>query len=85
MADSTFNIGAAIQDVLTRGLDYAVARVNTRLTVNDPTGAVTGPNGTRVAVGQSAVFASTPGGVPLWVWIAGAAAAGVAVFALLKR
>jgi hypothetical protein len=83
-----FDIGAALQTVLTRGLDYATARANSRLQINDPTPSVTGANGQRVAVGQPAAqpgIAGALAGVPTWAWIGGALLAGVAVAALLRR
>jgi hypothetical protein len=75
-----FNLGAAIQDVLTRGLDVAQTVVNNRFQVNDPAGQVTGPAGSTARVGQPVNGVSAAlGGVPTWVWIAGAAAIGLAL------
>ncbi len=80
------NIGEAVQQLLTQGLDAATQVKLAQLQVNDPTPYVTGPNGERVAVGQSAFFGGSLAAVPPWVWLAGlAVVGGLVVLPLLKR
>lgn len=79
-------IGESIQQILTQGLDAAAQIRLAELRVNDPATSVTGPNGERVTVGQSAGFAGVVGSVPPWLWIAGLAViAGVVLIPLLRR
>lgn len=79
--------GAAIQDILTRGLDAGIAIVQSRLQVNDPTPSITGANGQRVPVGQSAAVTGASGlaAVPTWAWVVGGVVVGLAVLVPLLR
>jgi hypothetical protein len=76
-------IGEAVQQLLTQGLDAAAQVKLAELRVNDPTGYVTGPNGQRVQVGQSAGGALAS--VPPVVWLGLVAIVGVVVILPLLR
>jgi hypothetical protein len=79
-------IGEAVQALLTQGLDAAAQVKLAELRVNDPTPYVTGPNGQRVAVGQSAGGLGALSSVPPVVWLGLVVVVGVVVvIPLLKR
>lgn len=79
-------IGEAVQSLLTQGLDAARQIKLAEFQVNDPTGAVTGPNGQRVTAGQMAGIGGALGSVPPVVWLGLVAVVGVVVIVpLLKR
>ena len=69
-----FDLNAAVQSLLTQGLDYAKVKAQSdNFRVNDPTGNVTGPNGTTAQVGQSfGSLGAVVNSVPALVWIGGA-------------
>jgi hypothetical protein len=83
--EASTQFGAAVQDIFTRGLDAAVKYYSNRFAVNDPTPSVAGPNGERVAAGQSAANAPGSPAVPSWVWYAGLALLAAAVVVPLVR
>lgn len=75
----------AIQAVLTKGLDAAEQVQLAKLQINDPTGYVTGPNGTRVAAGQQSGIVQQLNKVPPLVWIAIIGVVGAVVLIPLLR
>lgn len=84
-SSTSTNWSSALQTILSRGLDFAVARENNRLLVNDPTPSVTGPNGQRVAVGQSALTAPGIAGIPVWGLVVGGAVLVLAVVLVARK
>jgi hypothetical protein len=79
------NIGEAVQELLTKGLDAATQVRLARLQVNDPTPYVTGPNGERVPVGQQGFTGALSSVSPVvWIALAGVVAV-VVVLPLLRR
>ncbi len=83
-ASNTGSLGAAVQDILSRGLDAASAYYSTRLTIAN-TAQSSGPTGSSVQAGTSANFGASIAGVPAWAWIGGALLLGVVVVAVARR
>lgn len=79
-----FNLGSAVQDVLTKGLDYAATIKLQQLRINDPTTDVQGYGGTAKA-GQAGGFGTVFRSVPPAVWVLGGLGLVAAVFFLRRK
>ena len=74
-------MASAIENILTRGLDAAERVYTTRLQIQAGLPNATAPNGYPVPVGQPAgSIGAAIQSVPPWVWLAGVALVGVALW-----